>query len=132
MQQVKTFPLSNGKLDISKAKTIQDLQQDFSNHYPFLKLEFYKTTDVRPSVHMKERIPQSTTLRSAGLTNTGMMEINDDMTVEELERIFLEQFGLVVQVSRNAGGIWLETTMTDKWSLHKQNEYGREIVHKRF
>jgi hypothetical protein len=120
--------LGNSKLDISKSRTIQELQQDFSSQYPFLKLEFYKTADVRPSVHMKDRIPHSTTLRSAGLTNAGMMEITDDLTVGELEKMFLEQFGLIVQVSRNSGGIWLETTMTDKWSLYKQNEYGREII----
>jgi hypothetical protein len=67
-------------------------------------------------------------LKSVDLKNSGMIGINDNMTVAELEKTFLEQFGLAAQVSRNSGGMWLETTMTDTWSLYKQNEYGREIA----
>ena len=116
------------KLDISKLKTIQDVREDFTRQYPFLKLEFYKGANRFHSIGTKDHLSHSALLRSAGLKKEGHIEIYDDITVAELERIFLEQFGLAAQVSRNSGGIWLETTMTDNWSLRKQNDYGKEIV----
>jgi len=113
------------QLDISKERAIKDVQHDFNNRYPFLKLEFYKIDDM-PLV-LKKHLSQSGSLKSAGLSKDGFIEIRDEMKVKDLENAFLEQFGLSVQVSRKAGVFWLETTMTDNWSLQKQNEYGREI-----
>ena len=43
------------------------------------------------------------------------------------EKIFKDQFSLAVQVFRRSGNLWLETTMTDNWTLRQQNEHGREI-----
>jgi hypothetical protein len=121
------FGSENMRLELSNNRTIQEIQHDFGSQYPFLKLEFYKTEKTMPSIRIKERFPYSTLLRLAGLKKVGSVDISDEMTVGELESIFAEQFGLIVQVSRDSGGVWLETTMTDKWSLHKQNEYGKEI-----
>ena len=45
----------------------------------------------------------------------------------ELEKIFKDQFGLAVQVFRKSGNLWLETTMTDNWTLQQQNNHGKEI-----
>ena len=49
------------------------------------------------------------------------------MTVGELEKLFRERFGANIQVSRKSGTLWLETTMTDNWTLKQQNEHGREL-----
>ena len=49
------------------------------------------------------------------------------MTVGQLEKAFRERFGLNMQVSRKSGPVWLETTVTDKWTLRQQNEHGREL-----
>jgi hypothetical protein len=116
------------KLEILNGRPIQEVWQAFNDEYPFLKLEFYKVANLADSIGMKGHLSHSTPLRSAGLKNEGHIEINDGMTVGELEKIFLDQFGLVAHVSRNSGGIWLETTMADNWTLRKQNDYGKEIV----
>ena len=44
----------------------------------------------------------------------------------ELEK-FAKEFDLFIQVFRRSGNLWLETTATDNWSLHHQNEQGREL-----
>jgi hypothetical protein len=49
------------------------------------------------------------------------------MTVIELEKTFEEMLGLSVLVYRKSGKLWLETTMTDNWTLAQQNENGRQI-----
>ena len=115
-------------LFISKDKTIHDVQQSFSSKYPFLKLEFYKRDTTNPALTIEKHLSHSITLKAAGLKEDGLIDIRNDLTVADLEKIFLTKFGLNVQVSRKSGIIWLETTMTDKWSLEKQNEHGREIT----
>ena len=49
------------------------------------------------------------------------------MKVNELEKIFKDRFNLAVQVFRKSGNLWLETTMTDNWTLQQQNNHGGEI-----
>jgi hypothetical protein len=116
------------RLNISKDKTIHDLQAEFSARFPYLKLEFYKPQQRDESRFPKKHLLHSVLLKAAGLkTDTGSLEIRNDMTVADLEKAFRKEFGLNAQVSRKSGMLWLETTMTDKWSLEKQNEHGREI-----
>jgi hypothetical protein len=111
-------------LPIVKGRVISDVQQGFNKAYPFLKIEFYK--DIEPRVARKYLNPLIT-IESAGLKYEGSLEITDIMTVGQLENVFSEKFGLRVQVSRKSGSIWLETTMTDNWTLKQQNDHGREL-----
>ena len=53
--------------------------------------------------------------------------ITPRMKVSQLENIFIEQYGLSVQVFRKSGRVWLETTMTDDWTLAEQNRQGEEL-----
>jgi|ERR1043166_4274265 hypothetical protein len=103
---------------------IGDVQCDFNNAYPYLKIEFYK--NIEPGFSRKHLNPMNT-VQTAGLRHEGYLEITDVMTVGQLENVLGEKFGLTVQVSRKSGSIWLETTLTDDWTLRQQNEHGREI-----
>jgi hypothetical protein len=47
--------------------------------------------------------------------------------VQDVEQLLWDAFGLSVQVFRKSGNLWLETTVTDQWSLAYQNEQGREL-----
>lgn len=113
-------------IEINGDKTIRELQQGFNAQYPFLKLEFYKVQEGGPAIAGRKHLDQSALLKAAGLKKAGRLAIKEEMTVGELEKAF-EQLGLHVQVSRKSGILWLETTMTDSWTLRKQNEHGREI-----
>ena len=53
--------------------------------------------------------------------------ITPRMKVIELEKIFLDDYGLAVQVFRESGRVWLETTMTDDWTLAEQNQQGEAL-----
>jgi hypothetical protein len=114
-------------LDISQNRTIGDVQKDFNSEYPFLKLEFYKLQKFDEALTVRKHLDKSSLLKVAGVKKAGMVEINGRMTVKEFETLFSRDFGLVVQVSRKSGMLWLETTHTDNWTLAKQNDYGREI-----
>jgi hypothetical protein len=112
------------KLHISQSKVISEVQQDFNEAYPFLKIEFYKNTEPG---FARRHLVNSMTIKAAGLIRSGELDINDAMKVGYLENILRERFGLHVQVSRRSGTLWLETTMTDSWTLKQQNDHGREL-----
>jgi len=112
------------KLYISQNRAISEVQQDFNKAYPFLKIEFYKNSEPG---FARRHLTNSMMIRAAGLTRSGELDINDTMTVGYLENILREKFGLHVQVSRRSGTLWLETTMTDNWTLKQQNDHGREL-----
>jgi len=117
------------KLNLKKSATIGDLQTWFSSYYPYLKIEFFKrTADLSNKKTSKIQLA-TLTLQELGLLEEGELEITDELRVFELERILFNEFGLKAEILRNSGeGLWLETSMTDNWSLAKQNEYGSEIV----
>lgn len=114
-------------LRVKKDRLIADVQGDFNKAYPFLKIEFFRKAAARSGYNIKEHLPKSTQLAKVGLTHEGSIKIDDSMTVGELEKLFRERFGANIQVSRKSGTLWLETTMTDNWTLQRQNEHGREL-----
>jgi len=117
----------NINIMVGKYRLMGDVQEDFSQAYPFLRLEFYKRHGLSNGTRIKQRLNRQDLLSAAGVKKDGILKIGDAMTVGQLENIFRDQFGAMVQVSRNSGGIWLETTMTDNWTLKQQNDHGREL-----
>jgi hypothetical protein len=114
-------------LQIMKGRTVGELQQDFNQAYPYLKVDIFKVINVSGTPAIRERLTRNTRLSAAGKLKEGALELDDYMTVGQLEKMFREQFGINVQVSRKSGPVWLETTVTDKWTLRQQNEHGREL-----
>jgi hypothetical protein len=116
-------------LKIEPDKTIAALQQEFNTAFPFLKIEFFKNGKTLQRMYPPQQlINKEATLAAARLTNKqGEMLVADTMTVKELEQDFFDSFGLTVQVFRKSGRLWLETTMTDNWTLKQQNQHGKEI-----
>ena len=53
--------------------------------------------------------------------------IDENLTVAEMEMGFKKQFGVNMQVYRKSGNVWIETTLTDKWTLKKQNQEGEQM-----
>ena len=117
------------RLRIAPNRLISDLQKDFNKTFPFLKIEFFQNRNQQLAAftfgqmlsHNKRIVEGQTAITD------GDIEVSPDMKVKELEKIFKEQFSLMAQVFRRSGNLWLETTMTDEWTLNQQNEHGREI-----
>lgn len=114
-------------ISISNNNTIEDVQKEFNNEFSFLKIQFFKHTHkTTQGSNKKELLAPSTKISSLPHHN-GSVEITADMTVDELEKLFKKKFGLNIQVFRKSGRSWLETTVTDNWTLEKQNDEGREL-----
>lgn len=116
-------------LNISPTLLISDVQKEFNDIFPFLKLEFFNNKSfTRKDFSASQIIPKN---RKLGEGQKGIkddiIEIGEEMKVSVLENIFRDKFKLAVQVFRKSGNLWLETTMTDNWTLFQQNNHGREI-----
>jgi hypothetical protein len=118
------------RLLINAERSIKDLQDDFTEAYPFLRLEFFRNEKARQDRYpAAKQIPSQRKLKEAWTRKKeeGELEIRDDMTVLELENALMDRFGLAAQVFRKSGNIWLETIRTDSWTLSHQNRHGMEI-----
>jgi hypothetical protein len=114
------------ELRINDKISIRELQQQFNAEFPYLKLEFFDippTFDGLPKLHM---YPSHRFLGACRkLHHDGTLKIAPDDTVEMLEQTFWKKFGLSTEVFRKSGNLWIETTLSDSWTLKRQNEEGR-------
>lgn len=114
-------------MEISDTKKIVEIQQEFSEMFPHLKIEFFST---RKHVEgegspVGEQLDIALTLESCRTKHVaGDLKIHPLMSVAALEKAFAEKYGLNAQVFRKSGNLWLQTTATDSWSLEEQNRKG--------
>ena len=117
------------KIHIDDSKTLEDVKNEFSGVFPYLKIEFFEKAHSDGAGSPKsELIDENLSIGNIRTQhNEGEVEINAEMAVGEVERRFEENYGIHVQVFRKSGDIWLETSATDDWSLADQNETGKEM-----
>src|SRR5215204_3797388 len=103
------------ELVLSYQETVKDVKKQFSNAFPYLKLEFFTQPHmVGQGSPLLRMVPQSTLLGEiTGMLREGELPVYPDHTVNEVEHSFQQQFGLPVQVFRKQKDLWLETTSTD-------------------
>ena len=118
------------KLLIKDTVSIRDLQLAFNNLFPFLKLEFFRNgTMLEKMYSLNKLLPQDSTIGEIWKRKEDAeIDINENTRVKDLEKTFMDKFGLTIQIFRKSGNLWLETTMTDNWTLKQQNEHGKEIT----
>jgi hypothetical protein len=116
-------------IHIDDKKSIKSLQKEFSDAYPYLKIEFFNKPHRQGAGSEKRfmKDANSTIGKSRLQHNNGKLVIDGDMTVSAIEKMFAENYGLYVQVFRRSGKLWLETTVTDSWTIKYQNEQGKEL-----
>jgi len=123
------------KIKISPEMTIDAVQTAFHDEYPHLKLVFFtkphKAFKGSPAKFMiQDRSQKLSTLEKQ--PSAGFLYLEPEMPVWQVERLFESEFGLHVQVFRQSGNTWLETSVTDNLSLEQQNAKGRASEHVHF
>jgi hypothetical protein len=104
-------------LQIETGKQIKQIQTTFNTRYPYLKIELIKQQGSKAEA-MKEnevitKVPATT------------ISMGNQQTVARLEQEFLEKAGLNVKVYRKFCNVWIETTLTNDWTLEQQNREGK-------
>ena len=118
---------------INDKLTIKELQQQFNTTFPYLKLEVFDTPPVTGGVSKSHICPNHKTLGACRkIHNEDTIIIVEGDTVEKLEKTLWEKFGLSVKVYRKSNNLWIETTLSDSWTLMRQNEEGRAFTSTKF
>ena len=114
-------------IKVLKNRLVGDIQQDFSQEFPYLRIEIFKKVQGGSGTSIRQKLNRTVRLSEAGKVREGELEISGAMTVGYLEKTLFDRFGISAQVSRKSGPVWLETTVTDRWTLQQQNEHGLEL-----
>lgn len=133
--QQDRFDKPNGarvmELLINKNRTVGDLQQDFHALFPFLIIHFYNarySTGKLSASSKMYRVDASLSIIQKKDTE-GSFQFTPQTTVAEFEQRMWDEYGLCVQVLRSSGSSWIQTSLTDSWTLERQNEEGEELSH---
>lgn len=120
------------KITINDNRKIFAIQKEFSEMFPYLKVEFFAKPHKKGGASPKELMkhPSKTLAECRTIHTNGTITITPQMTVADLEQNFNDVYGLSTQVFRKSGTVWLETTITDGWTLEKQNKQGEELSSK--
>lgn len=110
-------------LHIAPERTIGELQTEFSEAFPGLKLVFFsKSHRAYKGSPAKFLLSETDTPLQdfSPHIKTGYLLLEPDMVVWQVERLFEQEYALHVQVFRKSGQIWLETSVTDDLTLEQQ------------
>ncbi|MFN0215164.1 MAG: hypothetical protein ACKVT2_12985 [Saprospiraceae bacterium] len=112
-------------LQLSPEKTMGELQAEFSEAFPGLKIAFFSKSHRAFKGSAAKFLIQEKSMPLKSLSpkiKTGTLLIEHKTTVEQLEKFFEDEFALHVQIFRKSGRTWLETSLTDNLTLEQQQE----------
>lgn len=112
-------------ISIFEGQTIGAIQKAFSDHYPFLKIDFFKNLDLN-GIRITKKLDNG-----YSLFHLPTLEINlcGTTSIQTFKEAMAKATGLMVKVFRKSGNVWIETSLTDDWTLDRQNEEGKLMVH---
>lgn len=105
--------------EINDNTTLREIQDAFSDFFPYLKIEFYKKPHD-PYEASKDDDQILTNSRISDIKKThvsGLLEITPWSRVAEVEKEFDHRFGLSVQILRKEKDAWVQTTGMDDFTL---------------
>ena len=120
------------QLHIDGETKIRYLQHTFNAEYPYLKIDFLRDVSAKKFSQKVEKIHPDELIKRAGkLNGTHHLNVNKQRTVVQLKKDLKEFFGLTAEVFRKSGNVWIETSLTDDWTLEQQNNEGELLcLHK--
>lgn len=111
------------QLNILDDTSVKDVQYQFNNFFPFLQIRFFKNTCC--SLHTSctsANVQDDEPVKGLMKINCPLqLHINRETRVCDLMKSFSD-CGLRVQLYRKFGTFWIQTSLTDDWSLERQNQ----------
>jgi glycerol-3-phosphate O-acyltransferase len=114
-------------LEINDKTNLKEIQETFADYYPYLKIEFFRRAHNKYEASPEEeRVEPGTVIGDLKRTHvSGVLEIQPLYRVADVEREFIDRFGLSVQIFRKEKDHWEQTTGMDDFTLKDLNEFGR-------
>jgi hypothetical protein len=113
---------------VNDKNTIFMIQEEFNQLFPYLKIDFFPTANKQHAITNKFTREFKGPLSAYRVSdNNEQLVITSGMSVTTLEEKFREIYDLKAQILRKSGKTWLETTVTDAWTLNEQNLQGEAL-----
>lgn len=114
-------------IEIDDNTTLLEIQEVFSNFYPYLRIGVYKKPHKKyEALPAGDLVLPLTKVGNIKPTHVyGLLEIQPWYTVAGVEKEFQQRFGLSVQVLRKEKDKWIQTTGMDDFTLKELNELSR-------
>jgi hypothetical protein len=109
-------------LYIEHETQVNALQEKFNALYPFLQLHFIRTVEEngKPLKKIVKATPEQKLKEITNKLKPGTVSVKETLAVAEVLDDF-RNHGLIVQVYRKSGTLWVETSLTEDWTLERQN-----------
>jgi hypothetical protein len=113
-------------IQVTKGKTTEEVQAEFCAAFPFLRLAFFD--------HSQQAGPFPFTVQYGGrmpgrpddrLQAEAVSNIEERMSVGEVEELLHSTMGLCVRVLRRSGDRWQDAAITGHLTLGEQNAQAR-------
>jgi hypothetical protein len=116
-------------LQINKGSSLKNVQRQFNAFYPFLKIEFFKKIPLNQPLYKAELFSAADLVRYIDGAREGVVniDVSRKKTIADVEKDFEKMLGISAHVFRKSGNVWVETTLTNDWSLEDQNEEAKQI-----
>ncbi len=114
------------KIEITDHRKIFTIQKEFSELFPFLKIEFFEKPHTSSGTAGKKLVKHaSKTLGNCrNIHRNGFLTITPGMTIRELQLTFADVYGLTIKISKKTNGVWIDASVNDGWALEKHNRGG--------
>lgn len=111
-------------LSINDNKFIIDLQEKFSECFPYLRIQFYSKPCLAPRVpSVHDLLPGDLRVGDIRtLHDPGLLDIKSYYKTGKIEADFENLFGLHVQVLRKENHRWMRTSNTKNLTLQQQSQ----------
>jgi hypothetical protein len=116
-------------IEINNSKRVVNIQRQFANMFPYLKLEFFPKVN-EPGTAIKQ-MPYRPDMCLSDISNKhvqGIININPDNEIYVIEDEFARRFGLHVQIYRLLLDKWIQTEGMERLTLDEQNELAKDSV----
>lgn len=119
--------LNKKEILITRDSVLRDIQNKFTDFFPFLKIEFLQTDMLSKSAR-SIHIDTNTLIKNLKNINAPQgISIENNRTVAQVADAFKNALGLTIEVSRKSGNVWNVISLTDAWTLETQNSAGKFI-----
>lgn len=110
---------------------IREIQDEFSKHFPYLKLEFFEFAPGIRKAFSKNNLITDTEKRLADTRHlhlSGTISINGHQKTGTLKKHLADNFGLYAGIFRKSGNTWVQLTdeEEDRHTLSEQNKKGMQ------
>ena len=112
------------RIDISNNRTLQEIQDEFNEYFPHLKIQFYKTDKFFPGsfseLFVESADEKLLTFRIKN--NSGYLYLNEDLNVQKLKENILNYFGLKAEIFQKTDlNLWSQNPISNNQLLREIN-----------